>query len=117
VKHPHLTEKAKSVLAKNWRGKYTRPAKGLYPHQWSWNSAFISIAYTYYGQEKAEKEMLSPAVLQLDILYMMNKAVKTKLKANEKKEVGHAGWNDWTGANGNEHVPSPPAKRTQRGSF
>jgi hypothetical protein len=59
VEHPHLTKEAKSVLAKNWKGKYTRPAKGLYPHQWSWDSAFISIAYAHYDQEKAEKEMLS----------------------------------------------------------
>lgn len=52
-----LVKKAKKVLDKNWTGSFTRPATELYPHQWSWDSAFISIGYDHYNQERAEKEL------------------------------------------------------------
>lgn len=51
--------RAKEILRKNWRGKYTIPSWKLYPHQWSWDSAFISIGYSHYDQEKAQNELLS----------------------------------------------------------
>jgi hypothetical protein len=50
---------AKKVLEKNWRGKYTIPSPKLYPHQWSWDSGFISVGYSHYDQKKAQKELLS----------------------------------------------------------
>jgi len=50
---------AKKVLAENWREKYTIPSPKLYPHQWSWDSAFISIGYSHYDQGKAQTELLS----------------------------------------------------------
>jgi glycogen debranching enzyme len=52
-----LIESAKEVLDKNWTGSFTVPAQGMYPHQWSWDSAFIAIGYTHYDQERAEKEL------------------------------------------------------------
>lgn len=52
-----LTDQAKEVLEKNWTGKYTRPAIPLYPHQWSWDSAFIAIGCAHYDLERAEKEL------------------------------------------------------------
>ncbi|MDQ3158715.1 MAG: glycoside hydrolase [bacterium] len=39
-------------------GKYTVPAEGLYPHQWLWDSAFISIGIAHYDIARAEKEIL-----------------------------------------------------------
>ena len=27
----------------NWDGSYTVPSRTLYPHQWSWDSAFVAI--------------------------------------------------------------------------
>lgn len=48
---------AKTVLEKNWRGKYTVPSPMLYPHQWSWDSAFIAIGYTHYAPERAQSEL------------------------------------------------------------
>jgi len=50
---------AKKVLVGNWREKYTIPSPKLYPHQWSWDSAFISIGYSRYDQDKAQTELLS----------------------------------------------------------
>ena len=39
-----LLESAKAVLDQNWLGHATKPAPRLYPHQWSWDSAFIALA-------------------------------------------------------------------------
>ena len=52
-----LVQRAKAVLEGNWTGAFTKPAPRLYPHQWSWDSAFIAVAYSHYDQERAEQEM------------------------------------------------------------
>ncbi len=52
-----LTRRAKMVLDFNWTGDYTRPGPRLYPHQWSWDSAFIAIGYASYDTERAIKEL------------------------------------------------------------
>ena len=52
-----LIEKAKKVLDNNWTGNFTVPSQSIYPHQWSWDSAFISMGYAHYDQLKAEKEL------------------------------------------------------------
>eukprot|EP01022_Parablepharisma_sp_SALTPOND_P021860 TRINITY_DN43721_c0_g1_i1.p3 TRINITY_DN43721_c0_g1~~TRINITY_DN43721_c0_g1_i1.p3 ORF type:complete len:227 (-),score=18.20 TRINITY_DN43721_c0_g1_i1:39-719(-) len=49
--------KAKQVLENNWMGAYTRPAQGLYPHQWNWDSAFIAIGYANYLPQRARQEL------------------------------------------------------------
>lgn len=54
-----LLSNAKEILEKNWRDTHTVPSPKLYPHQWSWDSAFISIGYSRYNQERAQKELLS----------------------------------------------------------
>lgn len=51
--------KGRSVLEANWRGRYTVPAAGLYPHQWNWDSAFIAIGYSRYDTAKAILELKS----------------------------------------------------------
>jgi hypothetical protein len=50
---------AKGILRTNWTGSYTKPAPGLYPHQWNWDSGFIAIGYAHYNQKKAQQEILS----------------------------------------------------------
>ena len=45
---------AREVLAANWLGRSTVPASGLYPHQWSWDSAFIAIGLSWIDQERAQ---------------------------------------------------------------
>jgi len=54
-----LLFEAKSILEKNWREEYTIPSPKLYPHQWSWDSGFISIGYSHFDQDRAQKEILS----------------------------------------------------------
>jgi hypothetical protein len=52
-----LVEQAKAILSLNWTGEYTQPGPRLYPHQWSWDSAFVAFAYAHYNGGRAEKEL------------------------------------------------------------
>jgi glycogen debranching enzyme len=54
-----LLAAAKDVLKHNDRGLYTIPAKGMYPHQWLWDSCFIAIGIRHYDIERAKIEILS----------------------------------------------------------
>jgi mannosylglycerate hydrolase MGH1-like protein len=54
-----ILKKAKLTLEKNWNGRFTIPSPTLYPHQWSWDSAFIAIGNSYYHPERAIKEIES----------------------------------------------------------
>nr|SBO92817.1 hypothetical protein BN4615_P2331 [Nonomuraea gerenzanensis] len=47
------------VLASNWDGSYTVPSRRLYPHQWSWDSAFIAIGNARWSPRRARTELLS----------------------------------------------------------
>ena len=48
---------AREVLDANWAGRYTRPSQELYPHQWSWDSAFIAVGRSWYDAERARQEL------------------------------------------------------------
>src|ERR671920_2515724 len=52
-----LIQEAQKVLEFNWTGEYTRPGPRLYPHQWSWDSAFTAIGYAHWDQRRAIKEL------------------------------------------------------------
>ncbi|GGT07681.1 MGH1-like glycoside hydrolase domain-containing protein [Streptomyces chromofuscus] len=52
---PHL--RAERVLAANWTGTSTVPSRGLYPHQWSWDSAFIAIGLRHVSPLRAQTEL------------------------------------------------------------
>jgi glycogen debranching enzyme len=47
------------VLIGNWEGGYTVPSRTLYPHQWSWDSAFISIGSARWSPPRARRELLT----------------------------------------------------------
>ena len=55
----NLFEHAKTVLAENDCGEFTRPAPELYPHQWLWDSCFIAIGLRHLDTNRAQKEILS----------------------------------------------------------
>ena len=38
-----LSAQARDILIKNDRGGYTVPTQGLYPYQWNWDSAPLSV--------------------------------------------------------------------------
>jgi Mannosylglycerate hydrolase MGH1-like glycoside hydrolase domain len=54
-----LESAAIRVLANNWHGHATVPSGGLYPHQWSWDSAFIAFGLQHWAARRAAAELLS----------------------------------------------------------
>lgn len=54
-----LWQEALAVLRLNDLGGWTKPAPRLYPHQWSWDSAFIAIGLAHVDPDRALKELES----------------------------------------------------------
>jgi glycogen debranching enzyme len=54
-----LAARARQVLRRNDMGDWTRAAPDLYPHQWSWDSAFIAIGLAHLDTRRAAKELLA----------------------------------------------------------
>ncbi|MFD5320132.1 trehalase family glycosidase [Streptomyces sp. NPDC127098] len=48
---------ARGVLSRNWTGSSTVPSRALYPHQWSWDSAFIAIGLRHLSPTRAQREL------------------------------------------------------------
>ncbi|MET7359630.1 hypothetical protein ABZS76_14380 [Streptomyces sp. NPDC005562] len=52
-----LRQRAARVLGANWTGTSTVPSRDLYPHQWSWDSAFIAIGLRHLSPLRAQVEL------------------------------------------------------------
>ena len=52
-----IAERAIATLEANWTGSHTLPSSGLYPHQWSWDSAFIAIGLRHISPRRAGQEL------------------------------------------------------------
>lgn len=52
-----LRERAASTLCRNDAGGWTMAAPALYPHQWSWDSAFVAIGWAHLDLERALAEL------------------------------------------------------------
>jgi hypothetical protein len=52
-----LKPRAAAVLAANDLGGWTRPAPGVYPHQWLWDSCFIAIGLATVNPHRAAVEL------------------------------------------------------------
>jgi glucosylglycerate hydrolase len=57
--HDRLRDAALLVLRNNDLGDWTKPAPRLYPHQWSWDSAFIVIGLAHVDVDRALRELES----------------------------------------------------------
>ncbi len=57
--HDRLVREAVRVLLRNWHGHATVPSRSLYPHQWSWDSAFIALGLQHISAARAATELLS----------------------------------------------------------
>ncbi|MEU8823421.1 hypothetical protein [Streptomyces sp. NPDC048636] len=55
--HGRLAQGARRVLLDNWTGTSTVPSRTLYPHQWSWDSAFIAIGLRHLMPHRAQREL------------------------------------------------------------
>ncbi|MET9757844.1 hypothetical protein ABZ016_02130 [Streptomyces sp. NPDC006372] len=49
--------RAAAVLEAGWTGSSTVPSRSLYPHQWSWDSAFIAIGLRHLSPLRAQTEL------------------------------------------------------------
>ncbi|WP_020521747.1 amylo-alpha-1,6-glucosidase [Catelliglobosispora koreensis] len=54
-----LARNAVAVLRGNWIREHTVPARTLYPHQWSWDAAFIAVGLAYADPERAWADLRS----------------------------------------------------------
>ncbi|GAA2350186.1 MGH1-like glycoside hydrolase domain-containing protein [Streptomyces cuspidosporus] len=63
---PRLLRGARRVLLDNWTGTSTVPSHGLYPHQWSWDSAFIAIGLRHLSAPRAQRELETLLCAQWD---------------------------------------------------
>jgi glucosylglycerate hydrolase len=52
-----LFDRAAAVLRENDVGSWTRASPRLYPHQWSWDSAFIAIGWAHLDVRRAMTEL------------------------------------------------------------
>lgn len=52
-----LPRGAARVLLGNWTGSSTVPSRALYPHQWSWDSAFIAVGLRHLSPRRAQREL------------------------------------------------------------
>jgi glycogen debranching enzyme len=57
VTRPDLLAEARAVLERNWTGTFTHPGRHLYPHQWSWDSAFAAIGNAPSNAPRARIEL------------------------------------------------------------
>jgi hypothetical protein len=54
-----LWNSAVSVLETNWSHDHMVPSRRLYPHQWSWDAAFIAIGLAYVNPARAWRDLRS----------------------------------------------------------
>jgi hypothetical protein len=52
-----LRRMAVATLVRNWRGRSTVPTASLYPHQWSWDSAFNAVGWAHVSSRRAWAEL------------------------------------------------------------
>ena len=51
-----LWDAAVAVLRLNDVGGWTKPAPSLYPHQWSWDSAFVALGLAHVDPDRGLRE-------------------------------------------------------------
>jgi glucosylglycerate hydrolase len=54
-----IIARAAEVLRENDMGEWTRASPTLYPHQWSWDTAFIAIGLAHLDTGRAAREILT----------------------------------------------------------
>jgi glucosylglycerate hydrolase len=55
--HHDVNPRATGVLRRNSIRSWTKPAPALYPHQWSWDSAFIALGLAHVDNRRATSEL------------------------------------------------------------
>src|SRR5258708_5159801 len=52
-----LLKRAREVLDANWTGEATVASRSLYPHQWSWDAAFVAVGRSWSEPARAMQEL------------------------------------------------------------
>jgi hypothetical protein len=52
-----LLQRAQQVLDANWMGEATVASRSLYPHQWSWDAAFVAVGRSWSEPVRAMQEL------------------------------------------------------------
>mgnify|MGYP001792485341 CR=1 FL=1 len=52
-----LSGEARTIITGNDRGGYTVPTAGLYPYQWNWDSAIVSLGFAAFDLDRAWTEI------------------------------------------------------------
>ena len=97
--HSELLDAATTVLADNDRGDFTVPAEPLYPHQWLWDSVFISIGLRHIDSSRAQRE-----ILRLLEAQWVNGMVPHVVHNTHHKSQDERVWRSWMNPNAPEHV-------------
>ena len=58
ISNEDLVEECQKILVNNDFVTHTVPSSKLYPHQWLWDSAFISIGIAHYNPARASDELV-----------------------------------------------------------
>ncbi|MDQ6773931.1 MAG: hypothetical protein M3024_13265, partial [Candidatus Dormibacteraeota bacterium] len=54
-----LRKAAAAVLVGNHAGGWTRPSPRQYPHEWNWDTAFVSLGWSHIDWTRATREVES----------------------------------------------------------
>jgi hypothetical protein len=97
--------RAAAVLRENDMGGWTRASPTLYPHQWSWDSAFIAIGLAHLDTGRAAREIRS----LLDHQWDNGKIPHIVFNPDAPPESYFPGPEHWAGAADAPDAPSGPA--------
>src|SRR4028119_1080202 len=101
-----MFEKAAAVLRENDMGGWTRAAPNLYPHQWSWDTAFIAIGLAHLDTGRAATEIRS----LFDHQWKNGKVPHIVFNADAPPESYFPGPEHWASAADTLDSPSGPAR-------
>ena len=100
-----LEEQAQAVLKNNDHGTFTIPARGLYPHQWLWDSCFIAIGMRHYDVERAQIEIMSMLRGQWHNGMVPHIILNPKERDEDGKRLRNRGiWRSWLNPNAPDDV-------------
>jgi hypothetical protein len=101
-----LAARAAAVLKGNDMGGWTRAAPNLYPHQWSWDTAFIAIGLAHLDTGRAAAEISS----LLDNQWKNGKVPHIVFNPDAPPESYFPGPEHWASAADAPESPSGPAR-------
>src|SRR5918995_1251641 len=100
-----LSVRAGKILRRNDMEGWTRAAPTLYPHQWSWDSAFIAIGLAHLDTRRAAQELRTLFAHQ----WMTGKVPHIVFNPKAPPDSYYPGADHWAcAASSPDAPPSPP---------